>query len=1056
MTQAQNKKPMSTTSPRGDSSALRYRFRETDLKDTGDSRTQQVLMIGPNKKVLEIGPATGYVTKALRELGCEITSIEIDPKAARVARRYSNRTIQGDIETLDLRKTLNDEKYDVILFGDILEHLKEPSAVLRRVRPYLKQIGRVVATVPNIAHGSVRLLMLDGNFEPKLTGLLDSTHLHFYTRKTLVELFSISGYSVESVKEIRLPIHAAENLKLDIDKYPPDLIRAIESDPEATVYQFAVAATTARMRPARRGLARQRRHVSKLLITQDTMDPLSALLTIYHARRDLQLAFPGVRHGDYNGLLRWASQSTADNSRRLMDRYLQWYRTGTVSSTDVLQLKDNQIKNLEERVNAIEAGLAWRLVTYYRRFNNQYFPPGTKRRWFMDKLALSLDIALNEGLRSLFDKALRRHPRRSTPDDQYQAWLSSNELTDQAIFEIQSEASKFSYKPKISIVMPAYNTGASWLKSAIDSVVRQAYPNWELCVVDDGSTRTETKEILQHYSTKDTRIKIRYLKSNRGISGASNEALTFASGDFVGFLDHDDELASNALFEVAKALNEDPRLDLLYTDEDKKDLKNKRVEPFFKPDWSPDLLLSLNYVCHLTVVRRSLIERAGGFRSGFEGAQDYDLVLRVTELTNRIAHIPLPLYSWRKVPGSAATRADTKPYAREAAKKALSEALDRRGVQGTVTDGYGSYYHVRYRIKGTPLVSIIIPTRDRVDLLKRCIESIESCTLYKNYEIIIVDNGSVDPTTINYLKSTRHRVIRFDWPFNFSSINNFAAKHSKGDHLLFLNNDIEVLDEHWLEAMLEHSQRPEVGMVGALLLYPPERTSHGPSRIQHAGVIIGVGGVAGHAFKCLPADRENYFNLHRVVRNCSAVTAACCMISQSAFEEVGGFDENLKVAFGDVDLCLRLREKGYLVIYTPYAVLYHHETATRGTLHPMEDEDYVVAKWRDAIFKGDPYYNPNLTLLREDYSIASTGCSIRPLAILLDIYFLRPDLQRAFPEARNGDHRRLIEWAATKGTTTDDVRVPLRAYAFYHNSYVQNRAVEQAQTKEAARSRVRH
>ena len=251
--------------------------------------------------------------------------------------------------------------------------------------------------------------------------------------------------------------------------------------------------------------------------------------------------------------------------------------------------------------------------------------------------------------------------------------------------------------------------------------------------------------------------------------------------------------------------------------------------------------------------------------------------------------------------------------------------------------------------------------------------------------------------------------------------------------MLFLNNDTEVADDHWLEAMLEHSQRPEVGMVGALLLYPSRDRSH--RMIQHAGVNVGVGGVAGHAFKYLPADRDNYFNLHRVVRNCSAVTAACAMIRRSVFGDVGGFDERLKVAFGDVDLCLRAREKGYLVIYTPHAILYHHETATRGKLHPMEDEDYMITRWKDTLFKGDPYYNPNLTLLREDYSIASKGSIIRPLAILLDIYYLRPDLQRAFPEARNGDYQRLVEWAATCGTTIDAVHVPLRAYASYYHSH---------------------
>ena len=1028
-------------SPRTDSSALKYAFREVDLRETGNSRTQQVLMVGPNKKVLEIGPATSYVTKALRELGCHVTCIEIDPKAVRAAQRYANRTIQGDIETLDLRKTLKDERYDVILFGDVLEHLKDPSAVLKRVRPHLKRTGRVVATVPNIAHGSVRLLMLDGNFDTKPTGLLDSTHLHFYTRKTLVELFAISGYSVQLVKEIKLPIHAAERLKVDIGEYPPDLIRAIESDPDATVYQFAVTARPARIRARHRGATRQRRPVSKSLMTQDTTDPLSTLLTVYHARPDLQSSFPEVTRGDYNRLLRWASQSTADSSRGLMKRHLPWYRTNTKSSADLenqLQHRDSHIQNLETRTKdlenqllVIESSLAWRLIRRYRKFNDKWFPPGTKRRGLVERCASAARVTLDERL-SLLHRTYHRHPKQLSIDEQYQLWLKNNQLTDRSLLEMQAEASRFSYKPKISIIVPVYNTDEKWLRSAIDSVMKQVYSNWELCIVDDSSTRAHIRKTLGSYNEKDGRIRIKYLKENRGISGASNEALTMASGDFVGFLDHDDELTRDALFEVVKLVNQDQSLDLIYSDEDKMDLRGRRTDPFFKPGWSPDLLLSMNYISHFTVMRRSLIDEAGGFRMGFEGSQDYDLTLRATELTNRIAHIDKPLYSWRKVRGSAAGSVEAKPYARESAKKALQEALNRRRSKGEVLDGFGGHYRVKYAIVGSPLVSIIIPTKDRVELLKRCIESIESKTAYGNYEIIIVDNDSRDPSTLAYLDSVPHGVLKFYEPFNFSRINNFAARHARGDHLVFLNNDTEVSEGCWLEAMLEHSQRKEVGIVGALLLYPSALGV--AKKIQHAGVILGLGGVANHAFSRLFVDHPNYFGLHRVIRDCGAVTAACAMMRRRVFDEIGGFDEKLKVAFGDVDLGLRVREKGYRVVYAPNAMLYHHECATRGKLHPSEDETYMINKWKHVLARGDPYYSPNLTLLKEDYSIAPKGCTIRPLAVLLEIYHLRPDLQRAYPEVCDDDYQRLIDWAATSGTTADGARVPLRPYGSYYTS----------------------
>jgi len=674
-----------------------------------------------------------------------------------------------------------------------------------------------------------------------------------------------------------------------------------------------------------------------------------------------------------------------------------------------------------------------------RQFNDSWFPPGSKTRLVSDILAEGLRVALDEGPRSLLERVIERYIRRRdffklSRDEQYQVWLANNRLTEERLHEMETETKRFAYAPKISILMPVYNSDEKWLKLAIDSVANQVYRHWELCVVDDASTRTNVKQILESYAIRDRRIRVTYLAENRGISGASNEALGMADGDFVGCLDHDDELTRDALFETAKVLNENPNLDFIYSDHDKKDLNGRRVDPFFKPDWSPDLLLSMNYVAHFSVTRKSILDHIGGFRLGFEGSQDYDLILRVAESTDRIAHVPKPLYSWRKVSSSAATSMKAKPYAGEAAKKALREALARRGLSATVIDSPVGRYRVKYAIRGAPLVSIVIPTRDRVDLLKRCIESIESHTSYREYEIIIVDNNSADPVTLAYLESSKHTTVKFDGPFNFSKINNLGARHAKGDHLLFLNNDIEVIGEDWLEAMLEHSQRPEVGMVGALLLYPNGGRSHRPGMIQHAGVTIGIGPFAGHAFKRLPADRRNYYDLHRVIRNCSAVTAACAMMRRTVFDEIGGFEEKLKVAFGDIDLCLRVREKGYRVVYTPYAMLYHHECATRGRLHPVDDADYAINRWRDVIIKGDPYYNPNLTLLREDYSLASKGSSIRPLAVLLDIFFLRPYLQRAYPEAQKGDYSRLMTWAATTGIKADTTRVALQPYASYFAS----------------------
>jgi GT2 family glycosyltransferase len=451
---------------------------------------------------------------------------------------------------------------------------------------------------------------------------------------------------------------------------------------------------------------------------------------------------------------------------------------------------------------------------------------------------------------------------------------------------------------------------------------------------------------------------------NGGISAASNGALSLASGEFVGLLDHDDELTPDALFEVVKLLNETPDLDFIYTDEDKLSPEGRREEPFFKPDWSPDLLLSLNYITHLAVIRRHLLEEVGGFTEGLEGSQDYDLFLRISEKTQKIGHIAKPLYSWRKIPQSTAYDSHVKPYAHSAGQQALQAHLHRRGIAGEVVDGLITpyRYRVRYPINGQPLVSIIIPTKDRVELLKGCIDSIEGKTTYRNFEIIILDNQSEKPDTLAYLASSSHRVVSVPNPFNYSRINNIGVTHARGEFLLFLNNDTVVITEEWLTAMLEHAQREKVGAVGAKLLYPNQT-------IQHAGAVLGFRGVAGHVFWHMQDKERGYCDFPHVIRNYSAVTAACLMMKKSIFTEVGGFNEGIQVAFNDIDLCLRIREKGYLIVYTPYATLYHLESASRKKLHPADDEEYFRKRWASVIHAGDPYYNPHLSLERFDFSL---------------------------------------------------------------------------------------
>jgi GT2 family glycosyltransferase len=550
-------------------------------------------------------------------------------------------------------------------------------------------------------------------------------------------------------------------------------------------------------------------------------------------------------------------------------------------------------------------------------------------------------------------------------DAQFQRWLEQNQLRPADVERMRRQLETFTYKPLISIVIPVYNTEKVWLCRAIESLQTQLYPRWEMCLVNDASTETHIASILNGYAVSDPRIRVKHLDQRLGITGASREALGMARGEFVGFLDHDDELTPDALLEVTSWLNRNPELDLLYCDEDKLTPSGARIDPFFKPDWSPDLLLSMNYIAHFALFRRSVLQEIGGFRSGYEGAQDHDLLLRFTDQTDRIAHIPKIFYHWRMSNGSSANPAAVKPFASDSGRRAVEDALLRReGDRVAVEILSPGRYRARYIFPKSPLVSIVIPTKDQIRLLRQCILSIEEKTTYPDYEIIIIDNNSTDPETLRYLDTiaAKHKVMHYSEQFNFSAISNFGAEHASGEYILFLNNDTEVINSEWLAAMAEQAHRPEIGAVGAKLLYPD-------GRIQHAGVVLGVFGEAGHAFRNLPDNHTSYFGLADVVRNCSAVTAACMMVARKAFKEVGGFDEELKVVYNDVDLCLRMRKKGYLIVYCPFAVLRHYESATRGRLRPPNEEDLFYRRWRESIRLGDPYYNPNLTLMREDWSL---------------------------------------------------------------------------------------
>lgn len=529
------------------------------------------------------------------------------------------------------------------------------------------------------------------------------------------------------------------------------------------------------------------------------------------------------------------------------------------------------------------------------------------------------------------------------PGERYRHWVKTVGLTPTRMAKLRGAVHALS-GPTFSIVMPVFNVSSQGFTEALASLDGQIYERWELCIADDGSTDPETQEVLRTAST-DPRVRMVRLRSNRGIVAASNAAIELCSGEYIAFMDQDDLLKPHALAMVALLLAEQPDLDLIYSDEDKIDFNGLVADPHLKPEWSPDLLMSVNYINHLTVARRDLVVQAGGLRAGFDGSQDYDLLLRLTEVTDKIAHIPEPLYSWRMSHGSAAADVNAKPYAIAAGKKAIREALERRGTSGWADDGViPTMYRTRYSVPGSPHVVIIIPTRNRVDLLRPCVTSILEKSTYINYEIVVVDNGSDDGETLEYLARAPVRVIRYPYHFNYARQVNFAAWSVVSDALLFLNNDTEVISPDWIEALLEHALRPTVGAVGGKLLY-------GDGRPQHEGILVGVGGWAWNV------DHGGYFARGELVRNVSAVTGACVMMRPSVFARVGGNDERLRIAYNDVDLGLRVRQAGFDVVYTPYARLYHYEGASRKGWEHDEDGPLFGKRWnpREMI---DPYYSP--------------------------------------------------------------------------------------------------
>ena len=574
------------------------------------------------------------------------------------------------------------------------------------------------------------------------------------------------------------------------------------------------------------------------------------------------------------------------------------------------------------------------------------------------------------GVKGFYARLLERFEEREV---EYQEWYEKNKPSEEEL--ARQRKKKWKNPVVISVLVPAYRTPEVFLKQMMESVLLQTYPYLELCIADGSGTDDSVEKVVKEYQKKDPRVRYRRLEKNEGIAGNTNAAIEMASGEYLALFDHDDLLSPNALFEVASAIEKE-KADVIYTDEDKvtSDLK-EHFQPHFKPDFNPDLLCANNYICHLFVVKRSLALKLGGQDPAYDGAQDYDFIFRCTENAEKIVHVAKILYHWRVHQASTADNPSSKLYAFDAGKRAIEAHLARIGAKAEVshTKDLG-FYRVKYQVQGNPMVSIVIPNKDEKETLKKCLESIWKKTSYPNYEIILVENNSTTQEIRDYYKELdgkeRVRVVYWDKEFNYSAINNFGISYAKGEYILCLNNDITVISPDWLEELLANCQRPEVGIVGARLYYPD-------NTIQHAGIVLGMGGCAGSLFVGLARSRGGYLHKAALQQDLSAVTAACFMVKKEVFEKVGGFEEKLAVAFNDVDFCLKVRHAGYLVVYDPYAELYHHESKTRGYENTeakkrrfQEEIEYMRCHWMPDILR-DPYYNENLSLKASDYSLRS-------------------------------------------------------------------------------------
>jgi glycosyltransferase involved in cell wall biosynthesis len=919
-----------------------------------DGIAKRIIEESEPKTVLDAGCALGFLVEAFRNRGVEAFGVDIS--------KYAIENVYADIKPYCWVGSVCEpfpQKYDLITSIEVLEHLPQPDSE--------KAIANLCAHANEIIFSSTP-------FDYK-----ESTHFNVQPPEYWAEQFARCGFyrDLESDMSFITP-WAVKFVKTN--RSNPRLVREYERK----FWYLWKENTDLRSLSAemRQNLSEQAEQVRMLRqqaeekehqVKENTSSKAWNIALLFHRIRIFILPPNSHRDRFLRQLINFFFLKNIARSRKIKND------AALVNSSGLFDKEWYLANNPDVAQAKIEP-----LFHYLRHggFEGRDPGPGFYSNWYLDAyedvknagmnpLIHYVKYGRNEGRSAQPEQAVQMQFS-SVPSD-YDRWIATNEPSPSDLEIQRTEALKLGYTPLISVVVPVWKTPKKILEQTISSVIQQTYENWELCITD-GDSDSETEQVLLDWARKDHRIRIKFLDENKGIATNSNEAIALAQGEFVGFLDHDDLLAPFALFEIVSRLQLDKNVDVIYSDEDKTDEEEQRFDSFFKPDFSPDYLRSVNYMPHFLVVRKSLGDQVAWFREGYDGAQDYDLILRLVEKARVIAHIPKVLYHWRVWTASTAGGVDAKPYANASGKKALQDHLERAGLSAQVKDGYSStLYRVHYHSSSTPLISIIIPNHDHAMDLKRCIDSILQNTAYPNFEIFLIENRSKEQETFKLYEQIKQdprvHIIKWDWPFNYSRVNNWAATQASGEVFLFLDNDIQVINKDWLEQMFQFAIRPDVGAVGAKLYYPD-------GTIEHGGIIIGLGGVAGYSHRHSPKDDPGYFYQLALPHNVSAVASTCLMLRKQVFQEVDGFDENYPLALGDIDLCLRILQKGYLNIWTPYAELYHYKSETCKSRYSIKDPEKLKKEikffkriWAKFLQAGDPYYNPNLTLERENFDM---------------------------------------------------------------------------------------